>query len=98
MQPTFTFTAELWLHDGGKWIFITVPLDESEEIREIAPNPGGFGSVRVEVRIGDSTWRTSVFPDSKSGCFVLPIKKPIRAAEKIDLGDIAEVDLTIVLD
>ncbi len=98
MDPTFTFQAELWLHNAGTWVFVTVPEDESDEIHEVAPHPGGFGSVRVEVQIGDTTWRTSVFPDSKIGCFVLPIKKAVRKAEGIDIGDTAELELTVLMD
>lgn len=98
MNPTFTFDAELWLHSGGSWVFIAVPEDESDEITDIAPDPGGFGSVRVEVQIGDTVWRTSVFPDSKRGCFVLPVKKPVRKAEQLDVGDTATVELTVVMD
>lgn len=98
MDPTFPFSAELWLHPSGSWVFITVPEDESDEIHQVAPHPGGFGSVRVQVQIGDTTWRTSVFPDSKSGCFVLPIKKAVRKAEAIDLGDMAAIELTVLME
>ena len=98
MDPTFSFSAELWLHSSGSWVFVTVPEDESDEIHEVAPHPGGFGSVRVEVQIGETVWRTSVFPDSKSGCFVLPIKKPVRKAEGIDVDDTANIELTVLMD
>lgn len=98
MQPTFTFETNLWLHSGGRWVLLTVPEDESDEIRDIAPNVGGFGSVRVGVQIGDSQWKTSVFPNSKSGCFVLPIKKPVRKAEEIDAGDTVTVELTVLFE
>lgn len=98
MDPTFTFSTELWLHNKGSWVFATVPEDESDEIHEVAPNPGGFGSVRVGVQIGDTAWKTSVFPDSKSGCFLLPIKKDVRKAEKVDIGDDVTIELTILMD
>jgi hypothetical protein len=78
-------------------VFITVPEDESDHIKEIVSNPGGFGSVRVEVTVGSSTWRTSVFPSSELGCFVLPLKKPVRKAENIDLGDEVGVSLEVLL-
>lgn len=97
MQPTFTFPAELWLHSAGKWVFASVPEDESDEIRDIVPNPRGFGSVRVGVQIGDTSWKTSVFPSSESGTFVLPIKKAVRTAENIDVGDETTIELTILL-
>ena len=98
MDPTFTFQAELWLHDSGTWIFATVPEDESDEIQEVAPHPGGFGSVRVHVSVGETEWRTSVFPNAKSRCFVLPIKKAVRTAEAVDIGDTPTINLTVLMD
>ena len=96
MDPTFTFDAELYLwKDDGSWVFATVPLDVSEEIDDIVPDRAGFGSVKVGVQIGDTAWSTSVFPDTKSGCFVLPIKKAVRTAERVDVGDSVEIDLTV---
>jgi len=50
------------------------------------------------VTIGESEWKTSVFPQSNKGCFVLPVKKPIRAKEKIDVGDTVEVELALIID
>jgi len=98
VDPTFTFRTELWLHSSGTWVFATVPEDESDEIHEVAPHVGGFGSVRVGVQIGDSHWKTSVFPNKESGCFVLPIKKPMRKAEGVDVGDNVEIEITVLMD
>lgn len=96
------FEAELWLwsaKDGNSdsWIFVTVPEDVSDEIRDRGGPPRGFGSVRVEVTIGATTWRTSVFPNSaEAGTFVLPLKKAVRKAESLDLGDTASVALRVI--
>ena len=54
----------------------------------------GFGSVKVAVRLGDSRWKTSLFPQ-KSGGWFLPIKKPVRVAEGLDYGDMVEVELEL---
>lgn len=94
------FDAELWLWesasgDAAAWVFLTVPEDETDEIRVRSGPPTGFGSVRVEVTVGSSTWRTSVFPDKTRG-FVLPVKKAVRRAEGIDVGDAARVRLVLV--
>ena len=51
--------------------------------------PRGFGSVRVEVTIGATTWRTSIFPGGQR--YALPLKKAVRAAEGIEPGDDVEV-------
>lgn len=82
----YNFAATLWLYNGqGTWHFITVPPDVSTDIKEIygSKQKRGFGSVRVRVTIGKSTWQTSVFPDSKSGYYILPIKKSIRQKEAL---------------
>ncbi len=55
LEPTFEFTAPLWLHSSGSWVFLTVPEDESDIIRELAPHIGGFGSVRVRVSVGGNS-------------------------------------------
>ena len=93
----FDFTAELWEHSGpGSWHFVTVPAETSEDLRSVSGPPGGFGSVRVEVSVGDTTWLTSVFPDKASGCFVLPVKRQVRTAEGLDAGEEVAVSLRVV--
>ncbi len=88
------FEAELWEHEGqGAWCFVTVPDETSEDIRLSGAEPAGFGSIRVEVTVGASTWQTSVFPDKTSGCFVLPVKKAVRTAEGIEVGDLMSVEI-----
>ena len=54
----------------------------------------GFGSVKVTVRVGESQWQTSLFPQ-KSGGWFLPIKKPVRLAEGLDFGDSVEGELEL---
>lgn len=95
--PTYRFRAELWLYSGkAAWHFITLPHDVTDEIDELtAPTRRGFGSVRVTVTVGSTTWQTSIFPDTKAGSFVLPVKKPVRAAAQISAGD--QVDVTLQL-
>ncbi|MFC1733311.1 DUF1905 domain-containing protein, partial [candidate division KSB1 bacterium] len=46
-----------------------------------------FGSVPVEVTVGGTTWETSVFPNSKDGTYILPVKAPVRRKEGIYEGD-----------
>jgi hypothetical protein len=55
----------------------------------------GFGSVKVAVTLGESRWRTSLFPN-KDGSWFLPIKKPVRVAEGLDEGEPFEVELELL--
>jgi hypothetical protein len=57
---------------------------------------GGFGSVRVDVVVGSSQWSTSLFPDSREGTYLLPVKKAVRLAEDLDEGADVAVTLTVV--
>jgi hypothetical protein len=88
-----TATLWRWSGEGGSWHFLTIPEDLSGEFRaQSLLRRGGFGSVRVEARIGGVTWRTSVFPQ-KSGGFILPVKADVRRRADIAAGD--NVDLTL---
>ena len=90
----FRFSAPLWEWSAqGGWFFVTLPEAASDDIREVPRMPRGFGSVRVRVTVGGSTWTTSVFPDSKQGSYVLPLKKAVRTAEGIEEGDDVDVAL-----
>ncbi|MEL6687449.1 MAG: DUF1905 domain-containing protein [Pseudomonadota bacterium] len=95
----FDFQAELWLwKQSGSWHFITVPEEPSSAIRAFAPEAKrGFGSVRVNVQIGETQWQTSVFPDKASGNYFLPIKKAVRQAEKLSVGSTANVHLEVLM-
>lgn len=94
---SWTFTAGLFRWQGdGAWFFVRVPEEVSDDIRDsLTGPPGGFGSVRVEVAIGASSWSTSVFPEKASGTYVLPVKKAVRTAEGIDDGDEVIVEIAL---
>ena len=91
------FEAELWLHDGeAGWCFVTVPGEVSDDVRaRTAGARRGFGAVRVRVRVGATTWTTSLFPDAARGAYLLPVKREVRARERLDVGDrvLVEVEL-----
>ena len=92
----YRFTAPLWPYPGeGSWFFVTVPEDISDEITDLTEGRRkGFGSVRVTVTVGTTTWQTSVFP-TKTGTYVLPVKKPVRTAENLTEGTPVEAQLTL---
>lgn len=93
-----TFKAKLWVWPGDKarWRGVTVPKDLSAKIKKSVKVTRGFGSVRVQVTIGDSRWNTSLFPDSKAGTYILFIKAPVRRAEGIDDGDTISLSIKTI--
>ena len=95
--PTYTFRAKLWEYPGeAAWFFVSVPSDYYQEIKDISGPRRGFGSVRVEATIGEDTWRTSIFPDTKEGTYLLPVKKSIRSNNNLSDGSKTSVNLRLV--
>jgi hypothetical protein len=98
---SFSFEAPIWLWQGdapAAWHFITVPSHVADEIKFFAGSKRGFGSVGVTVKIGASRWATSLFPDTKSGSYLLPVKASVRKAESIRVGDNVKVSLDVKSD
>ena len=96
MKYTFVSALYLWSAQDN-WHFVNLPAEISDEIAEAsAPFRRGFGAVRVEVRCGNSSWRTSVFPDKRAGCFILPVKATVRKAENLAAGSSARFDIELV--
>lgn len=96
MQVEFEGEIFRWTAREQDWYFVALPQDLSAEIREIPRPKRGFGSVRVEVRVGGSAWRTSIFPDSAQGAYVLPLKRAVRDAEGIGDEGIVSVELEVL--
>ncbi|MDJ0664934.1 MAG: DUF1905 domain-containing protein [Acidimicrobiia bacterium] len=92
----YRFTAELWEYGGeASWVFVTLPREESDEIADMVPWRPGFGSVRVDVSIGETAWSTSLFPSKELSAYVLPVKRSVREQEGIDIGDTVTVTLEL---
>lgn len=99
MELSYRFSAELWEWTGdAPWVFVTVPVDDADEIDELVPHKRGFGSVKVAATIGTTAWSTSIFPDKARQSYVLPVKRAVRQREGLDVGDTADVAITVVFD
>lgn len=98
MPMTWTFAAEVFAWTDGpgpSWRFAQLPVDVADEMRSVAGPTRGFGSLRVQATVGDTSWQTSVFPDKSSGSFLLPVKQAVRRSESIADGDMVELTLTL---
>ncbi len=90
-------TGAVWSWRGpAPYHFVTVPEDVSETIRAASGLVTyGWGMVPAQVRIGSTTWTTSLWP--KDGGYVVPLKDRVRRAEGIELDDTVTVHLTIAV-
>ncbi|HJP70488.1 MAG TPA: DUF1905 domain-containing protein [Candidatus Limnocylindria bacterium] len=76
--------------------FVEVPEAESREIEDLASLVTyGWGAIPATVRIGDTTWTTSLFP--RKGRYLVPLRDAVRKAEGLELGDSVDVELVIQL-
>jgi Domain of unknown function (DUF1905) len=89
------FSGEIWYWRGpAPFHFITVPDEECGELEAAAAFVSyGWGMIPATARIGETVWRTSLFP--RDGGYVVPVKDLVRRAEAIDLGDQVTVALTV---
>ena len=100
MAASYSFTSSLWEWSSRTtWFFFSVPEEIADEIEEqFGRSAAGFGSVRVEVTVGATTWRTSIFPSTSERTYVLPVKKAVRKAEGLEAESVAEVELAVLVD
>ena len=92
-----TFDAELFPWDANtSWVFVALPSDDADAVDDAASLVGGFGSVRVNVQIGKTAWSTSLFPSKEMQTYVLPLKKAVREAEDLSVGQTASITIEIV--
>lgn len=92
------FTGSIWKHDGdAAWWFITLPHEDSADIQQwAADKKSAWGSIKVTATIGTTSWQTSLFPDSKVGGYLLPVKAAVRKKEQLEANrDAIEVHLQI---
>lgn len=94
------FEAELWIYSSAKasWYFVTLPQEDSSKMKlwnalSMCGSGRGFGSIPIKAKIGETEWKTSIFPDSKKGSYILPIKAAVRKGENITKGDVVKVVL-----
>lgn len=95
----YSFSGKMWKwqsETAAAWHFINLPNELSEDIKAFTKHlTRGFRSVKVEARIGETTWKTSLFPSKEQGTYLLPIKKSVRDAEEMDLTSEFMVHLRI---
>ena len=81
------FRGPMWHWRGpAPFYFVTVPEEDSRALKAVsAAVTYGWGMIPVTARIGDTTWRTALFP--KDERYLLPVKAAVRKAETLAEGD-----------
>ncbi len=94
----YQFTAELQRWPGDVAYFVCyLPVEIADEITAVTEGMrGGFGSVRVQVNLGASSWKTSIFKESRNGTYLMLVKKQVREAERVAAGDLLDLEIELV--
>lgn len=106
MTETHIVTTKLWIWTSDKapasWHFLTIEGEAAEAIHALAlirrlesGRRRGWGAMKVNARIGDTEWDTSIFPDKGSGGWLLPVKAAVRKANELVAGEQVQVTITV---
>lgn len=93
------FRSKVWVYPGmGAWRMVNLPKKESKDVMDFFQGlTRGFGSLPVNVTLGKSKWKTSIFPDKRINCYILPLKKLVRKDENIKDNNIISVTIKILI-
>lgn len=81
-KQTFSVTNKLHIFDmSAPWKYVPIPPNKIPPIR-----PRGWGSIPIEVKVGNTVWKTSMFPIKKEGYFI-PIKRAVVKKEQLRVGE-----------
>ncbi len=95
MFMTIEFSGKIWHWRGpAPFYFVTIPAKHSRNIKVISNLVTyGWGVIPVKVRIGETEWKTSLFP--KDGLYLVPIKAAVQKAENLGEGDKVTIRLEV---
>lgn len=99
---SFLQRASLWrwvAANGANLYFVRFTGGIANEISALAAmrrletgRRRGWGSLKVVVRIGGTSWQTSIFPGD-GDTWLLPVKRSVREAENLSECEDAEVEI-----
>jgi len=94
---TYTFSAAVWQHASpGGWFFVSLPAEMAREIRtNLSGEEEGWGRLKARAQIGNSSWETAIWYDTKHGTYLLALKTEIRRKENISAGKVVEVRVAL---
>lgn len=94
------FSGEMWFWKGpAPWHFITVPEEECRELEATSAFvTHGWGMIPVTPQIGETGWKTSLFPKRPrpvDGRYIVPVKAWVRKAEGLEVGEMVTFRLAV---
>ena len=97
MQVHYDFQASVWRYNAASsWFFVSLPSEFATEIRQLfGKAEEGFGRMPVSCTIGQTTWKTAIWFDTKRNGYLLPLKSKVRIQESIQEDQTISVRVSI---
>lgn len=100
LQYTFSDVIKRWIGSKSTWHYVQLPQAMSDEIHTLSlyhqTKRRGWGAVKVDARIGDIHWQTSIFPAFDQHRYALFLKAEVRKQAKLAEGDTLIVQLDLL--
>ena len=105
MIDTVRLTTPLicWRGERGTYHLVSIKGEPAEAITMHARlhrleygKQRGFGSVKVVARIGETEWKSSVFPQAKKTEWILLVSKKVMRAASLSEGDTVKLELSLL--
>lgn len=95
----YKFRSKLWAYPGmAAWRFLSLPAKDSQKIKTLFGDLAkGWGSLPVKVTVNKTEWKTSIFPDKKRQCYLLPLKREVRKKEQIEDKNTVNFKIRIII-
>lgn len=93
VRVRFSALLEALPHGRATYLVVRLPEEESDLVDDLPVQRVGFQGVKVEVTVGATTWKTTVFPDKEG--FLLLVARKVAADEGLVVGE--PVDVTLVV-
>jgi hypothetical protein len=95
-MKSIVIEGKIWKYQGpAAWYFLSTTKEQGAMLRAGEKKRIGWGSKRIEARLGGSAWKTSLFP-TKEGPYVLPVKASVRKKEGVGEGSPLRVECTFL--
>ena len=89
------FIGKIWYWRGpAPHYFVSIPEEQGYDLNALSRFVTyGWGMIPAVVRIGETEWKTSLFP--KNGTYIVPIRANVREAENLGEGDTVTISLEV---
>lgn len=96
-KKTFQITGNVirYTVEPASWYFVYVDDETTSAIRAARTKTVGFQYVPIEAKIGETTWRTTLFP-TKEGPYLLALKAKVRQTEGIREGQTVTAQIKLI--